>query len=127
MDIAEARKLVAELSECDRETLSDAHLRYMHFTVVFTCDISEEQIAQDRAAFPHLLKWDAEGKPSLSDQRCADFMVALTHLPREWCLAWDEVDFVETHGEDFYETQLKLQESDRLAPAPAPHVDGAAD
>lgn len=115
MDTTDARKILDALTASDRDTLSDAHLRYMHFTGVYTGDISDAVIEQDRAAFPHLLKWDDAGRPSLSDQRCADFMVGLTGLPREWCLAWDEVDFVETHGEDFLEKQIKLQESDAIA------------
>ena len=114
MDTIEARKIVDALSASDRTTLSDAYLRYMHFSGVYTGDISDDVIRKDRAAFPHLLKWDAACRPSLSDQRCADFMVALTGLPRDWCLAWDEVEFVETHGEDFFERQHKLQESERL-------------
>lgn len=115
MDTEKARDIVGGLSIRDQEVLRDAHSRYMHFTGVFSGDVSDQQIALDREAFPHLLKWDSEGRPSVSDERCADFMVALTGLPRETCLAWDEVDFVETHGEDFFETQLKRQESDRLA------------
>jgi hypothetical protein len=115
MDTEKARAIVDGLSIQDQDALRAAHLRYMHFTGVFTGDVSDEQIVQDRKAFPHLLKCDAEGRPSISDQRCADFMVALTGLSRELCLAWDEVDFIETHGEDFFETQLKQQESDRLA------------
>lgn len=115
MDTTEARKIVAALAASDRDTLSNAHLRYMHFTGVYTGDIGADVIEQDRAAFPHLLKWDEAGRPSLSDQRCADFMVGVSGLPREWCLAWDEVDFVETHGEGFLEKQIKLQESDSLA------------
>jgi hypothetical protein len=115
MDSTQAREILNTLSSSERAALSDAHLRYMHFTGVYTSDISNAVIAQDRATYPHLLKFDEAGRPSLSDQRCADFMVALTGLPREWCFAWDEVDFVETHGEDFFEMQFKLQESDRLA------------
>jgi hypothetical protein len=115
METSEARKIVHGLSAADRVTLSSAHSRYMHFTGVYTGEVSADVIAEDRATFAHVLKWDDEGRPSLSDQRCADFMAAITGLARESCLAWDEVDFVDTHGEDFFEAQHKLQESDRLA------------
>jgi hypothetical protein len=69
MDTIEARKIVDAIPESDRTTLSDAHLRYMHFTGVYTGDISDDVIAQDRATFPQLLRWDEKGRPSLSDQR----------------------------------------------------------
>jgi hypothetical protein len=101
MDITTAREIVDALPEKTQDTLREAHLRYMHFTGVYTGDVSDAQIAADRAAFPHLLMSTADGRPSLSDHRCADFMVAISGLSREWCLAWDEVDFCDTHGEDY--------------------------
>jgi len=91
-----------------RAALAAAHDRYMYFAGVYTDtnpDFSAEQIAEDRARFPHLLKFTDDGRPALSDERCAEFMTAITGLPREWCLAWDEVEFIETHGEDVYAKQ----------------------
>lgn len=114
MDTQRARRIVSEIPEAHHESLRHAYLRYMHFTGVYTGDIPPDQIERDRVTYPHLLKENADGVPALSDKRCADFMVAITALSREWCLAWDEVEFVEEHGEDFFEAQFKLQESERL-------------
>ncbi|WP_321966981.1 hypothetical protein [Burkholderia cepacia] len=114
MDTQQARRIVSEIPEAHHETLRNAHLRYMHFTGVYSGDIPPDQIERDRASYPHLLKENTDGVPALSDKRCADFMAAITGLSREWCLAWDEVEFVEMHGEEFFETQFKLQESARL-------------
>ena len=39
-------------------------------------------------------------------QRCAEFVSAITGLPHEWCLARDEVEFANAHGENFIDKQL---------------------
>lgn len=98
--------------------LAAAHDRYMYFTGVYTDtnpDFSAERIAEDRTRFAHLLAFTGDGRPWLSDERCAEFMSAITGLPRDWRIAWDEMEFIETHGEDFFEKQLRRQESERLA------------
>ncbi len=123
MDIAQARQLAANIPEHQRAALAAAHERYMYFTGVYADTATVDQIAQDRAAFPHLLKFTADGRPSLSDERCAEFIAAVTGLPREWCLAWEEIEFVNEHGEGFFEKQLRRQEIDRLA---APHMEHRA-
>lgn len=115
METQQARQIVSEIPAQHRKALEAAHLRYMHFTGVAYGEVSKEQIAHDRATYSHLLKYADDGRPSLSDERCADFMAAITGLSRDWCSAWDEVEFVETHGEDFLEAQIKRQESDRIA------------
>jgi hypothetical protein len=89
----------------------------MYFTGVYTDAPAIDQIAQDRAAYAHLLVFAADGRPSLSDERCAEFMAAVAGLPREWCLAWDLVEFAKEHGEDFVEKQLRRQESNKQAGA----------
>lgn len=114
MDMRQAREVIAVSSD-KQAALAAAHDRYMCFCGVYTAEPEDDHVAEDRAAFPGLLAHTADGRPSLSDERCADFMVAMTGLPREWCLAWDEVAFVEEHGEDFVEKQLKRQASERLA------------
>ena len=115
MDIAQARQLAASIREDQRATLAAAHERYMYFAGVYTDRPAVNHIAEDRAAFTHLLMFTADGRPSLSDERCAEFMTAITGLPREWCLAWDEIEFVKEHGEGFFEKQRRRQESNLLA------------
>lgn len=121
MHIDQARQLTASISESHRVALADAHERYMYFAGVYTDRPAVDRTAEDRAAFPHLLVFTDDGRPSLSDERCAEFMAAVTGLPREWCLAWEEVEFVNEHGEGFVEKQLRLQESARLAPTVETH------
>ncbi|MBC7604223.1 MAG: hypothetical protein H7255_16390 [Ramlibacter sp.] len=111
MNIDEARRLVAMLSPTQNEGLALAHDRYTHFTGVFSGDVSDAQVARDRLDYSHLLKGTANGHPWLSDDRCAEFMAAVSGLPVDWCSAWHEVDFCDTHGEDFIGKQLKLLQS----------------
>ena len=103
MTIEHARQVINAVSEKQRAALSAAHERYMHFAgddTVAVRRVSVEQVAEDRARFVHLLKFTDDGWPSLSDERCAEFMAAITELPRELCLAWGEVEFFETHTEE---------------------------
>lgn len=117
MEIAQARQLVVNIPEYQQAELAAAHERYMYFTGVYTGAPAIDHIAKDRAAFAHLLVFSADGRPSLSDERCAEFMAAVTGLPREWCFAWDEIEFVKEHGEGFFEKQVRRQESKRFAQA----------
>jgi len=106
--IAHARQLVESIPQDKQAVLAAAHERYMYFAGVYTDtspEFSAKRINEDRARFAHLLKFTDDGRPSLSDERCAEFMAAVTGLPRDWCLAWDEVEFIETHGEDIYAKQ----------------------
>ena len=114
MEIAQARQLATTIPEHQRAALAAAQERYMYFTGVYTDAPAVDHIAHDRAAFAHLLVFAADGRPSLSDARCAEFMAAITGLPHEWCLAWDEVEFVNEHGEGFFEKQRRLQASNLL-------------
>lgn len=116
MDITQARRIVQTIPADAQAVLSAAHDRYMHFAGVYTGDdVPAAVVAQDLIRFPHLLVFAGCGRPSLSGERCADFMVAITGLPRDWCLAWDEFQFVQEHGEDFAEKQLRRAEQLRLA------------
>lgn len=115
MDISHARSLAASVPEAQRAELAAAHERYMYFTGVYTDRPAVDRISQDRAAFPHLLAFAPDGRPSLSDERCTEFMAAVTGLPRDWCAAWEEVEFVGEHGAGFVETQRRLQASSLLA------------
>lgn len=115
MEITQARQLAEVIPEDQQAALAAARERYMYFTGVYTDRPAEDHVAQDRAAFGHLLAFSEDGRPSLSDERCAEFMAALTGLPREWCLAWEEIEFVNEHGEGFVEKQFRRQESTRLA------------
>ena len=114
MDTSQARQLAASLPKDQQAALAAAHERYMYFTGVYTDQPAVDHIVEDRVAFAHLLVFTGDGRPSLSDERCAEFMAAVTGLPREWCLAWDEIEFVSEHGEGFVEKQLRRQESERL-------------
>ncbi len=115
MDVRQAREIIAAVPGDKQAILAAAHDRYMCFCGVYAPEPKDDHVAEDRAAFPGLLAYTTDGRPSLSDERCADFMAAVSGLPREWCLAWDEVAFVEEHGEDFVEKRLKRQASERLA------------
>ena len=114
MDIAQARQLAATIPQEQQAILAAAHERYMYFTGVYTDRPTVDHIAEDRAAFAHLLMFAADGRPSLSDERCAEFMAAVTGLPRDWCDAWEEVEFLREHGEGFYEKRRRLHASNLL-------------
>ena len=98
MNIETAQGTLATLTQDQLDTLENAHWRYMAFAGVVLHSDYVAQAIDDQKTFPDLLKFDANGKPVTSDQRAADFMVAVTGMPRDWCLAWDEHDFYETHG-----------------------------
>ncbi len=95
----EAEALLSRLSLDQRNTLEEAHWRYMCFAGVTSIDeASDKQADEDRVTYAHLLESTDDMLPRVSDVRIADFMVAVSGLPREWCQAWDEHDFYETHG-----------------------------
>jgi hypothetical protein len=99
-DVANAIPAIVPLADC--AALAAAYNRYMHFTGVWSpChgSSSPEQIAADRATYPNLLKFTENGLPSLSDERCAEFMSAVSGFPFDLCLAWDAVEFENEHGD----------------------------
>jgi hypothetical protein len=116
MNYEQARKVLGPIPPQERSRLADAHERYMYFAGAFTDRPNVDRIAEDREAFPHLLlAFTDDGRPSLSDELCADFMVAITGLPRDWCIAWDEIEFVDAHGENCIAKQKFEAEQEALA------------
>jgi len=111
MNTSKARRLVSLMPQDVHATLAAAHDRYMYFAGVYTDRPAVDHIAQDRLAFPQLLRFTEDGLPSLSDERRTEFMCAVTGLPREWCAAWEEVQVVNVHSEDFFGKQARRQAS----------------
>jgi len=111
--LVRARKIIETVPSEKQSMLAAAHDRYMCFCGVYTSDPEDDHVAEDRAAFPHLLA-SVDGIPSLGEACCADFMMAISGLPREWCLAWGEMAFAARHGDDFWDKKLKRPESVRL-------------
>lgn len=104
MTLPEARKIVASIPSPDHHLELDAALsRYWTFVGMYASDElePEEQTLADRADFPHLFLTTEDGKPIASDVNCADFMVAVTGMPWDWCRAWDEVKRSEPSGTVF--------------------------
>jgi len=120
MDTDEANKLIASTTPQQRELLTAAHSRYMHFTGVWSgSEFSDAQIKADRAAHSDLLAFGESGVPVLSDKRCGEFMHRVCGLPVELCMAYDEIDFLNEHGsyeelEALTEKQRKLEQSATL-------------
>lgn len=98
MKLEEVQQILAGLTQSQRSTLEAAHWRYMAFAGVVLDDEYQVQAKADQETYPQLLKHDAAGISVVSGNRAADFMSTVTGLPRDWCLAWDEHDFFETHG-----------------------------
>lgn len=97
MKIEAAGNIIVSLTQEQRDTLEASHWRYMAFAGVALDDEFQQQAMKDRQTYAHLLKHDETGTVSVSSERAADFMAAVTGLEREWCLAWDACDFFE-HG-----------------------------
>lgn len=115
MKPAEAKQIIATIPAEQQAVLAEAYNRYMHFTGVWCGDgFPEAQIAADRAAYPHLLKYAENGMPALSDKRCAEFMAAVSGLPVEWCLAWDAAEFEREHG-NWDDLVAKSKQAEKLA------------
>jgi hypothetical protein len=109
MEIDEAKQILSVIPVDQHDVLQNAYNRYMHFTGVWCGDgFSEDQIAADRDAYPHFLKFTDDGRPALCDERCAAFMAAVSGLPVEWCFAWDAIEFEREHG-DFDELVVKAE------------------
>jgi hypothetical protein len=108
MDLSQAQAVISTLSHEQKEALETAHWRYMAFAGVMSDgEAADRQAVVDRQAFAHLLKYTEDGRPSLSDERAAEFMAAVSGLPRDWCMAWDHHDFYVTHGVSFEEAVEK--------------------
>lgn len=120
MKTEEAKHILASISTDQQTLLSDAHSRYMLFTRIWDDNrdaARQAQVAADRAAYPHLLEYSSEGRPSISDAMIGEFMHVVSGLPVEWCLAFDAVDFEKEHGlsfEEFAQRAKKREISARL-------------
>lgn len=101
MNIEQAKNIIAKINKPQRNMLSHAYERYMHFTGLYSSpqtEITLEQIAQDKIDFVHLLKFNEKGDPWISDIACIEFMSILTNLPELLCEAWEEIEFINEHG-----------------------------
>lgn len=104
MNYAEAAAVLAKLTNEQLETLETAHDRYFCFAGISSFDAeSDRQAEADRTTYAHLLLPDSNGRPSVSDEHTTAFMVAVTGLPEQCCLAWDVYAFCNLHGADWEE------------------------
>lgn len=107
-------QVIASIPAEMRTSLAEAHERYFYFAGVYTDRPKVDSVAQDRVTFQHLLQFTADGRPSISDELCADFMAAITGLPRDWCVAVEAAEFANEHGEGFFDKLKRLQDSASL-------------
>lgn len=98
MNIEEAKQIMEDVPRGQRGALDAAMERYKRFSGIYTMDDLAAELAADRAAYPHLLKF-SDGMAVLSDERCIEFMVAVSGLPATWCAAWNEIDFMDEHAD----------------------------
>jgi hypothetical protein len=99
--IKTAKEVLLSIPSNQCKALEVAHWRYLCFTGITSIDhASDVQAEADRTIYPSLLKWTDDGRAILSNDRCAEFMSLVSGLPKEWCAAWDEADFCDTHGEN---------------------------
>lgn len=98
MNIDEAKRIMEGVPKDQVGALDDALERYKRFSGIYTLDELAGELATDRATYPHLLKFN-DGMPVLSDDRCVEFMVAVSGLPAAWCAAWNEIDFMDEHAD----------------------------
>ena len=110
MEILLARQIVATIPQDKAPILAAAHARYMYFAGAYAANSNEEiaRASEDRTRFAHLLKFLDHGRVIVSNERCAEFMATITGFPLEWCLAWDEEEFIETHGDDIDNQQIRI-------------------
>jgi hypothetical protein len=88
-----ADNILAGLTDEQRAILGAAHWRYVAFAAGLPDEQFQEQAKADRQAYSHLLQQSAVGLSVLSPDRAAQFMVAVTGMERDWCVAWAERDF----------------------------------
>ena len=102
MDYGQATQILHTLTPEQRGSLEEAHDRYFCFAGISSFDAdSDRQAETDRKTYAHLLLPDNGGVPCISQEHAAEFMSAVSGLPQKWCLAWDEYDFCELHGQDY--------------------------
>lgn len=98
MNIDEAKRIMEEVPRDQIGVLNAALERYKRFSGIYTMDELAAELAADRTTYPHLLKF-SDGMPVLSDDRCVEFMVAVSGLQAAWCAAWNEIDFMDEHAD----------------------------
>lgn len=96
MDMETALTIVNALTQEQRAMLEKAQWRYLAFSHAMLEAEHDEQAKEDRKAFPEFLEFNTDGLPTVSGKNAADFMAAVTGMPRNWCEAWDTHDFYET-------------------------------
>lgn len=77
-----------DLSDSQLDLLQAANLRYHNF--LGHGGALDEQALQDRAMYPHLLTFSPAGEGCVSDEKSIEFLMAVTGLPREFCVVYDE-------------------------------------
>lgn len=97
MNIVEAKRIMEGVPRDQVGALDAALERYKRFSGIYTMDELAGELAADRAMFPRLLQFN-DGMPVLSDDRCVEFMVAVSGLRAAWCAAWNEIDFMDEHA-----------------------------
>ncbi|WP_295998905.1 hypothetical protein [Rugamonas sp.] len=98
MNIEEAKQVMEGVPSWQRGALDTALERYKRFSGIYTMGELADELAADRATYPNLLKF-SDGMPVLNDERCVEFMVAVSGLPAAWCAAWNEIDFMDEHAD----------------------------
>lgn len=96
MSMEKALTIINGLTPDQRANLEKAQWRYMAFSHAVLEPEHDKQAEEDRKAFPEFLEFNADGLPVVSGKNAADFMAAVTGLPRSWCEAWDTHDFFES-------------------------------
>lgn len=80
--------------------LLNAHWRYANVIDLPLDGIPPEVVAADKAQFPHFIKRDVEHNcPKWVDRDCVEFMAHVSGLPKDWCWAWMNRDFIEPLSE----------------------------
>ncbi|ENI5712750.1 hypothetical protein WH06_23260 [Aeromonas salmonicida subsp. salmonicida] len=84
--------------------LEQAHWRYVAFMgICCPDDAYQHQAILDRQTYPQWHTHTDTGHPCITDEEVAGFMSAVSHIPPEVCLAWNEVDFCQTFGTHYRE------------------------
>lgn len=104
MNDLEALEQLQLLDIAQLTLLEQAHWRYVAFMgICCPDDAYQHQAILDRQTYPQWYTHTDTGKPHVTDDGVVGFMSAVSTLPPEVCLAWYEVDFCLTHGEDYRE------------------------
>ncbi|HDR8964626.1 hypothetical protein [Burkholderia vietnamiensis] len=75
-----------DLSDAQLDQLQAANLRY-HGFLAHRGEL-DAQARSDRAAYPHLLTRSQSGEGCVSDEKAVEFLMEVTGLPHEVCVAY---------------------------------------